>query len=155
MALLSRPMRQKDVVTLANRLGRNAIKECLLQGVSPEEALRNGVSEGPTRLVVDEWHLPVGAYGWTHTGYIWSLWGDLTHSQSRIVLKAAPSVIMEAAALHSPRRLQNWVDVDNRSIRHWLEKTKCFDFAETLTSPSCGRQMLKFYTKSIEELANV
>lgn len=125
---------------LSLRLTSSETMECLANGLQPSQALASGLLFGVSWAVLKvelkrssqdqpfaEHPTPVGAYGFTHEGVIWSLWGPLSRKDSVAVLKLAPEWIAHLVALSRRSRLKNMVHADNAMALAWLQKTDCIN----------------------------
>lgn len=159
--LTAKWLRRQDVRDLAGRLRDGDVQDCLAHEHTPEEALLGGWQGGPSWGVWDGDCL-IGAGGWTFDGAIWTLWSDLTRSQSLALMRVTPSwarKIAEHANEHikwyqPERRLQNAVWEDNRLTIAWLRATRCVDFLDTRLQFG-DKWFIPFFLKPLAELPNV
>lgn len=141
-------LEREHIPNLAARLSAGDRRECLDLGVSPEAALMAGY-RGAFSLVVyrGEADYPVGAFGVTGAGIVWSLWADLTPDEMRYLRQEAPHWIEWMAINVHGGPLRNHVSVANRQALLWIHRTGCFDVADTPHQIN-GRDYLHFQTKA-------
>ncbi len=117
----------QHVRLLQDRLRASDLEECRILGYSPMGAMAAGLMFGDAFAALDtETAQPVGAFGWSVGGIIWSLWTPLTKLQSLQVLRESPNWIAELVRLSGEKRLSNHVLATNKSTLEWLKLTKCF-----------------------------
>jgi hypothetical protein len=121
--------------------------ECLANGYTPEQALAAGLLFGFSWAVHRQEDGPIGAFGFTTGGTIWSLWGPLTRQESRIVLQASRDWIPYLVRLSGRPTLINAVHSKNTLAMKWLEATGCvnFDFANPKKNAD-GSESYRFET---------
>jgi hypothetical protein len=134
-------------VSLADRLVAGDAKECTSMGHSPKQALAYGLLCGQAYAAVRaSTGTPVGAFGYTPEGTIWSLWTKLSRGEACQVLREGPAWIHALTQTSRLHRLYNFVDVENPMAIEWLRATGCFDFGASPVERN-GAQYLYFRTK--------
>lgn len=127
------PLHWDHCQELALKLPSSEKMECLANGYTIEQALAAGLlfgmswavlRGGPTVNLED----PVGAFGYTNQGAIWSLWGPLTFPEQRDILRMSRFWIPHLVELSGRPVLRNAVHQDNTKARAWLEATRCIGF---------------------------
>lgn len=141
---------------LATKIREADVIDCEAHGVTPLEAIHQGIAFGPTYVVTDadvmEFDRPVflGVVGWTPEGSIWSLWRDLTAGQSLALLRAAPAAIRFIAEC-ARRPLSNVCWEGNTQTLAWLRATNCFTFLDSRLQLG-DKLMVPFFVKPIGDL---
>lgn len=102
--------------------------ECHREGHSVEQALASGLLMGKAYAVTQEDTLndPVGAFGYTCSNTIWSLWGHLTRRQSLQVLRETPEWVAGMVERAKPHVLWNYADPNNTKAVEWLRASGAF-----------------------------
>lgn len=131
MILQARPLSWDLIGHLAPRINKDDAGECKVSNLDPLQALSTGAMVGPAWAVVrQDSGTPVGAFGFTPAGSIWSLWADLTMRESLEVLQGTPEWVHGMAAVHHQsvrgERLHNHVACSNKRALTWLRMSKCF-----------------------------
>lgn len=139
---------------LAPKVARGDAKECAENGLTTEEAMAIGGMSGGAYIAM--WDFapespafirsprPIGVFGWTTHGVIWSLWADLTLEQQKAVLRESPKWVRQLVAESGCLSLRNRIHMDNITTLRWLKATDCFDFA---TPYRASAEWVSFYTK--------
>lgn len=120
--------------TLCKRLAGNLREseriECMASGHQPEQALAAALfDKGWSRAVVAEEGpkaIPVGAFGYTSNGTIWSLWGSLSRKQSVRILKESKEWTAGMVRRSGRLLLHNVVHSKNTSAIAWINATGAF-----------------------------
>jgi hypothetical protein len=110
---------------LSLKLASSEKMECLANGYTPEQALAAGLLFGLSWAVLRDGS-PIGAFGYTLQGAVWSLWGPLTRTESadrtapepRLDPPPGPSSPAEPSST-------NAVHEDNKKALDWLKATGC------------------------------
>lgn len=141
---LSRVVRKADVL------------ECLAgSGMGPYQAMLEGINRGPCwAAFVDGDAVPVGAWGWTHEGAVWSMWRDLTSNESRELLRHTPEMVAEMVSARDGV-LENYVWENNTQALAWLRASKCFNIDLDRVIILGNHRFIHFATKPLEELPDV
>lgn len=152
------PMRWEDIGQLGPLIRETDRRDCVAHDCNPELALLDAFTAG--RAWTALWNLdvgepqPLGCFGWTHTGFIWSLWVDLTREQSLALMSRAQSVIKgmaREAGAAGIASLCNTVRTDNLLTIAWLRASKCFDFPRPAIEHD-GHRYLPFFVKPLGDL---
>lgn len=93
----------------------------------PLAAMLYGLSHGDAWVALDPHGAPLGVYGWTRHGAIWSLWRDMTRAESIAVLKHTPLWVAQMVQASGHPFLFNFVSASNSAALGWLETSRCFD----------------------------
>lgn len=134
--LVARPLTWEHCQALGPRLTPEEATEVSHSGLDPTQALAYGLLFGFSRAAVrEDTAEPVGAYGYTPEGVIWSLWAPLTRKESVQVLRAAPTWIAGLVARSGLPKLHNAVSADNRPALRWLNATRAVRFPHPLDCP--------------------
>lgn len=164
MTLSTEALRWDYVKRLAPFIRRSDVVECAVNGNTPEESMLWALEAGRGRswVVLDE-GCPIGAYGWTQHGAIWSLWADLLPDQAKDVARNTAGYIRAVVAnwersgqmpqFNVP--LRNAVWEDNRHALAWLRASHCFNIKVDEPILIGHRRFIPFETKTLGELANV
>lgn len=121
------PLTWEHCEALAGRIADEDTSECLAMGHTPLQALAGGcmLGEGFAVIRADSF-TPVGAFGWTTEGTIWSLWAELSPKESVQVLRES-GVWVRTLVLRSPfDALHNHVATANRRALKWIRTTGAF-----------------------------
>ncbi|MFZ3194093.1 MAG: hypothetical protein WA154_12925 [Moraxellaceae bacterium] len=125
------PLDWQRITHLAPLIVEEDKGECRVSGLDPLQALTFGAMDVYSKCVVRfDTDTPVGAFGMTTAGSIWSLWGKLTPRESFQVLHEMPRwvhdmVLYSTRTLHRPL-LHNHVACSNARAIAWLRLSKCF-----------------------------
>lgn len=126
-----RPLSWPDCQDLAPRLTRADAFECLHLGQQPLGALATGLMFGNCWCVYRA-HTgrPVGAFGFTADGVIWSLWTSMGLKERKTVLKETPGWVLKMVEewehLGGVGPLKNHIAGQNKLSIAWLKATRCF-----------------------------
>jgi hypothetical protein len=112
---------------LSLKLASSEKMECLANGYTPEQALAAGLLFGLSWAVLRDGS-PIGAFGYTLQGAVWSLWGPLTRKESVTVLRLSRDWIPHLVQLSGRAVLTNAVHEDNKKALDWLKATGCVEF---------------------------
>ncbi len=131
LPLTVRGLSWPDCQDLAPRLTRADAFECLHLGQQPLGALATGLMFG-NAWCVQRAHTgrPVGAFGFTAEGVIWSLWTSMGLKERKAVLRETPGYVLdmltswEASGGVGP--LKNHIAGQNKQSIAWLKATRCF-----------------------------
>lgn len=127
MSLRERPLELHDIPDIASRLRQADLDEIYAAGFpNAEICLTVGLTLGPVALVL-EGDVPVGVFGFTHFGIVWSFWSNLTRAQSREILARTPEYVAAMVQRSGNDRLYNVVMTSNRHAVRWLRASGCFD----------------------------
>lgn len=143
---------------LAPRLRAEDVADLKDHGAGAEGALARAlVEEGEAWAIISRkegWpDTVIGAGGWTATGYVWTLWADLSVGQARDVLRMAIPYA-RILAIRSGRPLENWFREGNEATASFLRATGCVDFTEERAMIG-DRLFRRFKLKSLEDLPRV
>lgn len=92
----------------------------------PLAAMLVGLATGDAWVALHE-GIPLGVYGYTEHAIIWSLWKDLSRSESLAVLKHTPLWVAMMVRFSGQPYLYNFVAEENKEAIGWLEASRCFD----------------------------
>lgn len=130
--------------------------ECYANGSTPERSLLWATEHGPAWAAFEgDSQVPVGVWGWTEKGAIWSYWAELDRVQSRELLRRTPAMVaemLEEARTIGWTRLGNYVWEDNTAALAWLRASKCFDIELDRDTILANRRFHHFMTKTLEEV---
>lgn len=111
---------------LGKRIRPEDARECELKGYTPEMAMFAGCGTTGEAFAAMHGETPIGAFGWTEAGRIWSLWANLTLAEAKCVLGQTPKWVSRMVAVSGRTYLDNWVHADNRKALAWLRASRCF-----------------------------
>jgi hypothetical protein len=130
--------------------------ECQANGMSVYQSLLYACSAGPCWAVYeDAEQTPLGVWGWTRAGAIWSYWADLNATQSRHLLRCTPPHVLEMLEQSTAEgipALGNFVWVGNRAALAWLRASHCFIITLDRPYEFGNKEFYHFKTKPLEEL---
>jgi hypothetical protein len=130
--------------------------ECYANGSAPLNSLLWAIDHGPCWAAFEgESQVPVGAWGWTDRGAVWSYWRELDRVQSRELLRQTPGMVLEMleqSATAGWLRLGNFVWEDNTAALGWLRASKCFDISLDSDIILSNKRFHHFLTKPLEEV---
>lgn len=125
MRVTFRPPTESDLDALAANMRAIDVKECeIISGLSPREALAEGVAGSPSVTVAEVDGRVVCAFGVAEAsflggdGYPWLLCAEGIERHARIMLTCAPRFVGEMQG--ACERLSNVVHADNRSAIRFL-----------------------------------
>lgn len=126
-ALTAIPLTWEHCVALAPRISHEDTLECLAMGHTPIQALAGGCMLGEGFAVIrSDSYTPVGAFGWTTEGTIWSLWSELSPKESAQVLRDTGQWV-RTLVMRSPfEELHNHVATANGRALKWLRRSGAF-----------------------------
>lgn len=148
------PLTEDHIDHLSWQLREGDVVECHLMGMSPREALEQGMNtEGQSFAVLHE-DVPIGAIGWTQEGAVWSLWKDLTALQSRLILRVTPMWFKRFAEEAEVKdiTLCNYVWDRNLPAIKWLQASRAVDFREDLSEMKDGKRLVPFVVRPSVEI---
>lgn len=132
--------------------------ECHSNGMSVSRSLEWAMYRGggESWAVIEEGRdAPVGVFGWTDRGGIWSYWCDLGAAQTRELMRQTPQYVLEmvesANAAGLPH-LANYVWEGNHEALAWLRASHCFSLDLDHRYNISNRGFIGFQTKPAEEL---
>lgn len=128
--------------------------ECFANGMSPYRSLAWALEHGPCWAAYEgHSQVPVGCWGWTQRGAVWSYWTELDRVQSRELLRHTPQMVsemlMDSTAVGFPC-LENYVWEDNTAAIKWLRASKCFDISLDRDIILSNKRFHHFRTKPLE-----
>lgn len=113
--------------SLAPRLAAGDNFECLALGRTPEQSLAMGLLMGPAWAVCrGGTGTPIGAFGYTPQGTVWSLWAQLSTGEAFRVLDGTSAWVREMVHQSGLPVLHNYAACANRAALTWLRLAKCF-----------------------------
>src|SRR5207253_1147506 len=96
VSLCTEPLTWEHCQSIAPRLAAGDHFECLALGRTPEQSLAMGLLMGPAWAVCrGNTGSPIGAFGYTPQGTVWSLWTKLTTGEAFTVLGETPKWVAE------------------------------------------------------------
>lgn len=119
------PLTWDHCQSLARRLPSSETMECLADGYQPEQALAAGLLWGLSLAVLRD-EDPAGAFGYTTSGIIWSLWSPLSRRESVDILRLSREWVPHMVTLSGRPTLHNRVHCKNTKAIEWIEATGCF-----------------------------
>lgn len=129
--LFAAPLEWDHCVSLAPRLSAGDTFECLAMGHLPEQALAAGLFMGPATAVLrKDTGTPVGAFGYTAQGSIWSLWSTLSRVEAFQVLRETPGWVEDMVVASGLPTLSNFAACANTTALAWLRQSRCFWIAD-------------------------
>lgn len=139
---------------LGPKLQASDIADLTLHHQCPDEALFSALSIPGQAYCVRDGDTPIGAGGWTEEGAVWTLWTDLTISQSAALLRCCVPWA-RIMAIRAERPLHNVFLASNSITASWLEATRCVNILYNRPLTWHGREYIPFFLKSLEELPYV
>lgn len=142
----TRPLTTAAALVLGSKLRCDDQREVVLMGGDPTTAISTGLLTSELSRGIYDGNEIIGAFGYTSTGVVWSLYADLTPAQSRSILFQAPGWIGRMRRTHG-QPLWNYVPADHKKTIRWLKATGCIDFPPLPPMNFNGVPHLKFTTK--------
>ena len=141
----------QHIASLRDTLCSADITECTLMGLTPEQALATALvtTNDQAFAACLEDGAPVGAFGWTPQGAIWSLWVPLSPGIAREVLLRTPWWVAFMVASSGLKHLCNFVHTKNTRTIKWLKASRCFDLDSYISKTASG-DYFYFQTKEPE-----
>jgi len=153
-----RELTWQDAQSIARRLHPDDAYECAAMGRTPEGSMAWVILSGQPSWCVYRTctGTPVGAFGFTTEGTIWSLWTALGRRESLMVLEHTRPWVTRMATdflkvAEVPNTLSNLVAKRNQRGITWLKMSKCFGFGTPVEIN--GEGWLPFFVK--EDILNV
>lgn len=154
------PLAWRHAKTFGRVIRKPDMIECLSNGMSVRASLdwviENGGGESWAVIEGDNQVTPVGVYGWTRRGAIWSYWSELDPPQIKELMRRTPGMVLEMvenAAKHGLPMLSNYVWDGNREALAWLKASHCFTFnLDQCLTIGNDRTFIPFSTRPVEEL---
>jgi hypothetical protein len=132
--------------------------ECLTNGMSPYRSMEWAMNHGggESWAVLEEFGtVPVGVYGWTSKGAIWSYWRDLSPNEQRELMRRTPGMVLEMvekAKAEGLPYLANYVWEGNRPAVAWLKASHCFSLDLDHSYNISNKSFIAFKTRPAEEI---
>lgn len=138
------------VIRLADRI------ECVSNGSNPYRSMLWALDHGRCWAAFEgNSDVPVGVWGWTDMGAVWSYWAELDPVQSRELLRRTPAMVAEMLEESTEAGfpvLANYVWEDNLAALRWLHSSKCFTIHLDRPVILLNRRFHHFETKPLEEV---
>jgi hypothetical protein len=130
--------------------------ECYANDSTPLKSLLWAIEHGPCWAAFEgDSAIPVGTWGWTDRGAVWSYWTELDRVQSRELLRRTPEMVSEMLTESTGAgwpSLANFVWEDNLAALGWLRASKCFEISLDKDIILLNRRFHHFQTKPLEEV---
>lgn len=123
MQLEAVPLTYSAIFSLAGRIRAADKLECNGDVV---HAMSHSFTQGGEAWAAMNGSNPVGAFGWTKPGLIWSLWADLSTAEAMDVLRQTPAWTTYMVNASGLDFLKNYVDESNHVTLRWLKAAGCF-----------------------------
>lgn len=107
-------------------------------GLSPLQALATGAFMGAHSALRTDTGTPVGAWGFTPHGAIWSLWTKLSPRERLQVLQETPMWVSRLVQESGRPTLYNFILTSNRLALNWLRKSNAFAISPEVTCHGGG-----------------
>ncbi len=148
--LIPRPLTERHAKLFSHRIRRADLDDLHTSGQYPYAALLDAIEAGEAYGIWDGIDI-IGAGGWTRDGNVWSLWTDLSVSQSKALIKNAVPWA-RIIAIRARRPLGNFFLRGNTVTDGWLRLTRCVEILDDRPLTWQGRTYIPFYLKPLEEL---